>query len=120
MGLFKQFKERFKQFKQFKEWFNSLRVSPWVFALVLSTLVGAALPIWPDGVGGSTSMLGYVVSWYGGVFQAISGALVGYWFARRVLKHKLAEIPDPRDRAIIGFGILVFCGLMAVAVCIAI
>lgn len=106
--------------ERLKAWFNGLRVSPWVFVLVLSTLVGAALPIWPDGAGGRTHMIGYVISWYGGIFQAISGALVGYWFARRVLKHKLADIPDSRDRAIIGFGILIFCGLMAVAVCIAV
>lgn len=103
-----------------KAWFDGLRTSPWVLLLVAASLLAAALPVWPDGAGGRTHMYAYVISWWGGVFQAVSGALVGYWFTRRVLRHNLSNIPDSRDRALVALGVLVFCGLMAVAVTVAI
>lgn len=94
----------------FTELFAKLRVSPWVVLCVLGVLFG----VWVLGA------QGYVERWIGSVLQAASGALLGFWFSRRVCRLNLSGIEDERNRAIAGLSqaLVVAAGMLAVTVAV--
>lgn len=101
---------------------QSLRFSPWIAFIVIG-LVFALLPIWPDPLGLSgvpVAQTQYVISWVGGAFQAISGALIGLFFVRHVMKLDLSAIADPvaRAHAALGASLVIFG--FTVGVCVAV
>lgn len=101
---------------------NPLRFSPWIFLIVVS-LVLALLPIWPDPLGVTSAPVAltqYVISWVGGAFQAISGALIGLFFVRRVMKLDLSAIENDRDRAHAALGASLIIFGFTVGVCVAV
>lgn len=101
---------------------KNLRFSPWILFIVAG-LALALQPIWPDPLGLSserTTQTQYVISWVGGAFQAISGALLGLFFVRHVMKLDLSAIPNMHDRAHAALGACLVIVGFTVAVCVAI
>jgi hypothetical protein len=84
--------------------FKKLRASPWVLLVGIAAIAAGFLHIWPDGLGGETSMAGWVITWFGAIFKAISAAVVCRWFARHVLRLDLSTIEDPLARSVAGLG----------------
>jgi hypothetical protein len=81
-----------------------LRTTPWLLLVIVAMLIGSFLPIFPDGSGGHTTLAGFVLTWLGTIFKAISAAIVAVYFSRHVLKLDLSEISDPHARALAGLG----------------
>lgn len=83
---------------------SKLRTAPWILAVAVAIAIAVCLPIFPDGFGGTGTIVGFVFTWVGTVFKAISGALVAFFFCRYVLKLDLSTIADPIPRALAGLG----------------
>lgn len=101
---------------------KELRFSPWI-AFIIIGLSLALLPIWPDPLNMNANPVAqtqYVISWVGGAFQAISGALIGIFFVRRVMKLDLSEIKDDMARAHAALGACLVVAAFTVGVCVAV
>jgi hypothetical protein len=83
---------------------SKLRSVPWLLLVIVVMLVAVFLPIFPDGTGGHTTLTGFVLTWLGTIFKAISAAIVAHYFNRWVLKLDLSQIPEWHDRALAGLG----------------
>jgi hypothetical protein len=99
---------------------KTLRTFPWVVIILIAVLCALFLPIWPNGAGGFTHMTGYVVSWGGAVFKAMSGGVIGFWFVRHVLKVNISEIPDWTSKALAGLGAAIVIAAFIIGVCISV
>jgi hypothetical protein len=106
--------------KAMKEILSRLRTTPWVVVVMIAALSAAMFPIWPNGHGGYTTMIGYVLSWAGASFKAMSGGVLGFLFCRHVLRVNLSEIYDPLARSIAGLGCAIVIGAFIVGICVAV
>lgn len=102
------------------DFFKRLRTAPWVIIIMLAVLAALFFPIWPNGAGGTTTMTGYVLSWAGSVFKAMSGGIIGFWFVRKVLLVDLSTISDPLARSVAGLGAGIVITGFIIAVCVSV
>lgn len=84
---------------------SRLRTAPWVILVLCAVIAALFFPVFPDGMGGHTTLTGFVLTWVGTIFKAISAAIVGFYFTRHVLKLDMSAIPDPVARSIAGLGL---------------
>lgn len=94
-----------------------VRTTPWVALVLVAMAVGMLFPIFPNGSGGYTTLTGFVLSWLGTIFKTMSGAVLGFWFCRRVLRIDLSTIPEGTPRSLAGLciGIVVAAFVIGVA-----
>lgn len=106
-----------KEMTKLSDWAKTLRTSPWFIIVIVAALAAYFLPIWPDGLGGHTTMQGYVVAWLGRTFKVVSGGLAGFWFSRHVLRLNVSAYPATgRPMAALSQAFIV--GMFALGVCL--
>lgn len=107
-----------KEMTKLSTWLKTLRTSPWALLLLIAALAAFFLPIWPDGVGGHTTMQGYVISWLGRIFKVVSGGLFGFWFSRHVCRLNVSDYEPVEGRAMAALSQAFIVGMFALGVCL--
>jgi len=102
--------------KSWTQFLAELRTTPWVVFVLGAMLVGMLLPIFPDGSGGHTTLTGFVLTWLGTIFKTMSGAVLGFWFCRKVLRVNLSEVPEGQARAIASLTVAIVVAAFVIGV----
>jgi TRAP-type C4-dicarboxylate transport system permease small subunit len=87
------------------------RIAPWALACLVAACVAIA---------GFEGFTGYVLRWGGSMFQAASGALLGFAITRHLQRLNLSTVASEFNRAIAGVGQSLVIAGCALAVAIAV